>query len=118
MTTNSLETPTPIDPRERLAQLAAVYDQAEADAKAATERFDALKAAVKAELYQLGIAENTETGVVHAEYASPALRAPWVLDYRTTDKIDTRALRAAHPILAEKFTKTSGAWYLTRGKKN
>jgi hypothetical protein len=118
MTTNSLDRPTPIGPLERLAQLAAVYDTAEADAKAAAERLDALKAAVKAELYQLGIAENTDTGVVHAEYASPALRAPWVLDYRTTDKIDTKALRVAHPVLAEQYTRTSDAWYLTRGKKN
>lgn len=104
------------NPAERLAQFAAVYDAAEAEAEAATERLDALKAAVKAELYAHADAQGLLAAPsVHITFDTPALRAPWVLDYRVAQKIDTKSLRAKHPEIAEQFTKPSGAWYLTRG---
>jgi hypothetical protein len=73
--------------------------------------FDALKDAADETKKQL----DNITKLIKAEL-TPELRQPLRLAWTVSHRVDTTALRAAHPKIAEQFTRASGTWVLKRVK--
>ncbi len=104
--------------RQRLDQLCAAYDEAEAAAKAAADRFDVIKAGIKAEAQRLYPGRDKLT--IEAD----GLSKPLQLRHQTSLGIDVPAMRAAaktDPALAlaiSRFPKPSESWVLSRVRGN
>lgn len=98
-----------------LDQLLALYDQAEAEANEAAEKFDAIKTAVKGILYDLRPTEDTRKIALRSSQLATPLEMIFVEGRRTLDR---KALTRAYPGLDlthfEKQGKSS--WTMRRGK--
>jgi hypothetical protein len=91
-------------PGSRLEQLLALYDEAEARAHEAAERFETIKAAIKME------ATRAAPGVPSISVGP--LHLIWTASRR---RFDSKAFRAAQPDLYEAYRVPDPRWELRRG---
>jgi hypothetical protein len=96
-----------IPPRgSRLEELQARYDDAEAQAKEAAERFEAVKNGIKTELAAMA------PGALVIALAG---RVPLTLSWKTSWRLDSKTLKADDPLTYVRYAKQSGYWELRRG---
>jgi hypothetical protein len=94
------------DPESRLAQLAAQYDLAKAEADKANEAFEAIKAAIKVEL------ASAAPGESDVRFASPDLAAPLQLRAIESWRVDAKKLKAEQPETYVRYASKSTSWRL------
>jgi len=90
----------------RLAQLLAQYDLAKAERDKAAEAFEAISAAIKAELV------NAAPGAHDIRVEHPELARPLRLFAVESWRIDAKKLKAESPETYVRFAKKSTAWQL------
>jgi hypothetical protein len=91
-------------PYDKLADLAAAYEVARAEADAATERLTAARDALKAEMLR-----GLPPGVRTIDLAGAV---PLRLAYVESTRLDSKRLKAEHPEVWKHYAKTSAAWRL------
>ena len=94
----------------RLDQLVALFDQLDAEAKAAAARLDETKKAIKTEL------ANRHPEAEEVLLVAPSLRTPLRFYAQTKWTIDSKALKAKDPVTWVRWAKESTVWYLARSK--
>lgn len=93
-------------PDTRLAQLAAQYDLAKAEAAKAAEALKAITDGIKAEL------ANAAPGETDVRLESPELEKPLRLSAVTSWRVDATKLKAEAPETYVRYAKQSTAWRL------
>jgi hypothetical protein len=105
------EAPAPVRinaaPDSRLAQLAAAYAEAKAQANEAADRLDGITDALKAEMTTAA----PDSGTIELDGPVP-LR----LSARESWRLDTAKLKAADPETYVRYAKKSVSWVLTAAK--
>lgn len=101
----------------KLGRLLAQFDAKKDAADKAKAELEDLTKAIKAEL--TGNPEYTQPdGAPFPAYtlATAQLAKPLTLKWIVSERLDSSALRATYPDIANQFTTPSGAWYLRRSK--
>ena len=94
-------------PGTRLEQLLASYESLKAARDEASDRFDALTDAIKAELTAT-VPKGTEAISLGGSPALPRLRMTWTRPWR----FDSKRFRAEHPRLYVQYERQGGHWDL------
>jgi hypothetical protein len=93
-------------PGSRLEQLQAMYDDAEAKAKEAAERFDSIKKGIEAEL------AAAAPGARIIALGGPV---PLTMSWRTPMRFDQKRFKEENTRLYVSYCKPGGHWELRRG---
>jgi hypothetical protein len=94
----------------RLEGLQTLYDDAKKRAEAAVAEFEEVRDGLKAELTALQLPEGTNRVVLQGGNG----RVPLVLKWKTSFRLDSRALKAADPGTYVKYGRSVGYWQLER----
>jgi hypothetical protein len=99
----------------KLDMLLAEFDALKDAADETKKQLDNITKLIKAEL-TAGVTKPDGSPYEAYNLATPELRQPLRLAWTVSHRVDTTALRAAHPKIAEQFTRASGTWVLKRVK--
>jgi hypothetical protein len=94
------------DPDSRLAQLAAQYDLAKAEAEKSAAALKAITDAIKLEL------TNAAPGVTDVRLDSDQLAAPLRLYYTESWRVDAKKLKTEDPETYVRYATKGGSWSL------
>lgn len=93
-------------PGSRLEELLASYESAKADSEAAVQRFEAITAAIKAEL-SAAVPDTPEIGL-SGKPGLPRLKLSWIRPWR----FDSKRLKEEDPLTYVRYAVQGGHWEL------